>query len=185
MGLKLFRTTGYSTLLMPGEEHVAMHPAWLVLAVSLWLGLACNVELWRVVSRTAGASLVAALTSAALIAAAAGLVLSLLGWRRTVKAAATLLLFAGALVACGLWVQALPIESLWTLAPRRLLPSWPNLLRWQVPVLWVVLGLLPALWVWQKQLRRLTGPQQLRSNLVGMAIAGTVLGAGGVLLPWH
>lgn len=184
MSLRLFRTTGYSTLLYPGETRVATHPAWLVAGVSLWLGLACNVELWRLAAGTSSVTLTRALVSGALVAAASGLVLSLLGWRRTLKATATLLLFAGAVVASGLWVQDLPLEGLWTLPARRLLPAWPNLLGWQLPALLAALGLLPAIWVWQAQLRRLAGPVQLRSNLLGMALCGTVLAAGGILFPW-
>jgi hypothetical protein len=161
-----------------------MHPGWLVLAVSLWLGIACNVELWRMLAGTSSAKPLAAFTSSILIAAAAALVLSIFGWRRTLKGAATVLLFAGALIACGLWAQALPMDSLWTLPPRQLLPSWASLLRWQVPALWAALALPAALWVWQKSLRRLTGPQQLRSNVLGMVFAGAIVLAGG-LLPWR
>lgn len=185
MALRLFRTTGYSTLLMPGEERIAMHPAWLVLAVSLWLGLACNVELWRELAGTGNVGLTSALTSGVLIASAAGLVLSLLGWRRTLKLTATVLLFLGGALACGLWVQGLALDSLWTLPLRRLFPAWPNLLRWQVPALFAALALLPGLWVWNVPVRRLTGPRQLNSNLVGMALSGLILVAAGVLLPWH
>lgn len=185
MRLRLFRTTGYSTLLMPGEERIAMHPGWLVLAVSLWLGLACNVELWRELAGTGKVGITSALTSGVLIASAAGLVLSLLGWRRTLRAAATLLLFLGGALACGLWVQGLALDSLWTLPMRSLLPAWPNLLRWQVPALFALLALLPALWVWNVPVRRLTGPRQLHSNLVGMGVAGAILVAAGILLPWH
>ena len=66
MALKLFRSTGYSTLLMPGEARLAMHPGWLVLATSLWLGLACNVALWRELSGSAmGTGLATALLGGA------------------------------------------------------------------------------------------------------------------------
>lgn len=184
MALRLFRTTGYSTLLFPGEERVSIHPAWVVVAVSLWLGLACNVELWRVAAGTSAAGLASALVSGLLVAASSALVLSVLGWRRTLKASATLLLFLGAIAACGLWVHALPFDSLWTAPIRRLLPGWPNLLRWDVPLLWAVLALVPAVWVWQLPLRRLSGPDQLNSNLLGMGIAGAMLVAGGIFFPW-
>ena len=84
MRLKLFRATGYSTLLMPGEVRTSPHPGWLVLAVSLWVGLACNVALWR---QVAGSPLAAGWPATLLLAAfvtGAGIcVLSLLAWRRT------------------------------------------------------------------------------------------------------
>ena len=47
MSLKLFRSTGYSSILAPGESRVATHPGWVILAISLWIGFACNVALWR------------------------------------------------------------------------------------------------------------------------------------------
>ena len=47
MSLKLFRSTGYASILSPGETRVATHPGWLMAAVSAWVGFACNVALWR------------------------------------------------------------------------------------------------------------------------------------------
>jgi lipid A ethanolaminephosphotransferase len=176
MALRLFRTTGYSTLLMPGEARLAMHPVWLVVATSLWLGLACNVALWRLVLgperdlRTAAASVL-------LIAGGAGAVLSLLGWRRTLKFSATVLLLAGALAACGLWVQGLPLETLWQQRPRALLPGWASFMRWQVPTLMFLLALVPIVSLWNVQVRRLPGPAQLQVN-----VTGAVLGAVAFLL---
>lgn len=178
MGLKLFRSTGYSTLLMPGETRLALHPGWLVLATSLWLGLACNVALWREFSGSAmGTGLGTALLWGLLVAGASGALLSLLGWRRTLKPAVTVLLFLGALFACGMWAQAVPVDGgLWGVRPRALMPGWASLLRWQVPALLVCLALLPSIWVWTVNIRRLPGPAQLRANLAGAA-AGTVVAA--------
>lgn len=174
MSLKLFRSTGYSSILGPGETQVAPHPAWLVLAVSLWIGFACNVALWRTLRSLDGApGLGRALLAGAFIAAACGTLLSLLGWRRTLKRVAGLLLLLAALVAASLWVQALPLDaSLLNQGLRTLLlPSWPSLLRWQFPVLLLALGVLPMLWMAQWRLRRLPGPQQLQAN-VGGVLAG-------------
>lgn len=180
MALRLFRTTGYSTLLMPGEARIAMHPAWLVLATSVWLALACNVALWRVATQPVDPRMLAA--TVALMAGGSGFLLSLLGWRRTLKLAATLLLLAGALLACGLWLQGLPIESLWQQRPRALLPGWASFLRWQVTVLALLLAVPPIVWVWHVPVRRLPGPAQLQSNILGAMLAGAVFVAGVLLL---
>lgn len=182
MALKLFRSTGYSTLLMPGEARLAMHPGWLVLATSLWLGLACNVALWRELSGSAmGTGLATALLGGAVVAGASGALLSLLGWRRTLKPAITVLLFLGALLAGGMWAQALPVDGgLWGVRPRALMPGWASLLRWQVPALLVGLALLPSIWVWRVNVRRLPGPAQLRANLAG-AVAGAAVAAAAAL----
>lgn len=173
MSLKLFRSTGYSSILGPGETRVAPHPAWLVLAVSLWIGFACNVALWRNLRSLDGAlALGRALLAGAFIAAACGTLLSLLGWRRTLKRAAGLLLLLAALVAASVWVQGLPLDR--TLLDQGLrtllLPAWPSLLRWQFPVLLVALGVVPVLWLSQLRMRRLPGPQQLQANIGGMLV---------------
>lgn len=178
MALKLFRTTGYSTILMPGEARQAMHPGWLVLAASLWIGLACNVAVWRLVGTPSPHELRNALSTTCLLGGGSGVTLSLLGWRRTLKLAVTLLLLAASLLACGLWVQELPIDSLWQQRPRGLLPAWPNFLRWQVLVLVGVLAVVPMVWVWNVSVRRLPGPAQLQSNIFGALVSALVFGAG-------
>lgn len=185
MALKLFRSTGYSSILAPGETRLATHPGWLILAIGLWIGFACNVAVWREVRALgAGPGLARTLLAAAFIAAAVATLLSLLGWRRTLKKAATALLLLSALTASCIWVQGLPVDSnLLDRGLRSLLvPTWPSLLRWQVPVLIVVLGLVPMLWVWQLQVRRLPGPQQLASNLTGMLLGLAVMTGTGYLL---
>jgi lipid A ethanolaminephosphotransferase len=182
MALKLFRTTGHSTLIMPGETRLAPHPVRLVLVASLWLALACNVALWRAVASSDAAMLALALKIAGAIAGGSAIVLGLLGWRRTLKPVATLLLLAGAVIACGIWSQGLPIDSLWTQRPRALLPSWANLLRWQVLVLLAMLAVVPVVWVWSLRLRRLPGPNQLNANLLTAGAGAAVLTASVLLL---
>ena len=185
MSLKLFRSTGYSSILAPGETRVATHPGWLVLATSLWIGFASNVALWRALISgvESGRGLGWALTAGVFATAASGAVLSLLGWRRTFKPAATVLLLLAALAACGIWFQSLPLEaSLLDRGLAALLPAWPSLLRWQVPVLLLVLALMPMLWLWNTQVRRLPGPEQLGVNAAGMAAGAAVVAVSGYLL---
>lgn len=178
MSLKLFRSTGYSSILAPGETRVAMHPAWVVLAVSLWIGLACNVALWRALARSSESTpgLAWALTAGACAASAVGVILSLMGWRRTLKPVATVLLLLAALGACGVWIQSLPLDAgFLNQRPSGLLPAWSSFLRWQVPALLVGLGLVPMLWLWSTHPRRLSGPEQLVANVSGMVAGGVVL----------
>jgi glucan phosphoethanolaminetransferase (alkaline phosphatase superfamily) len=120
----------------------------------------------------------------AFIAGACATLLSLLGWRRTLKQTATLLLLVAALAAAGIWVQQIPLErNLFDHGLRGLVvPTWASLLRWQFPALLAGLGLLPMLWVWQLQVRRLPGPNQFASNLAGMVIGlVAMLGSGWLL----
>lgn len=182
MALKLFRTTGYSTILFPGETRLAMHPAWLVLAASLWLAIACNVGLWRLLGGQP-VSPREVLAVAGLLGGGSAVVLSLLGWRRTVKLAITALLLAGALVACGMWTQDLPLQALWTERPRALLPGWATFMGWQVPVLVLVLALIPIVWVWNHPVRRLPGPAQLQVNILGAVLGACAFGGALFSLP--
>ena len=185
MSLKLFRSTGYSSILGPGETRVAPHPAWLVLATSLWIGFACNVALWRHLRAMDGApELARALLGGAFVASACAILLSLLGWRRTLKRVASGLLLLSALVAACIWVQGLPLDrTLLDQGLRQLvLPAWPSLLRWQFPALVVALGLIPVLWLSQLRLRRLAGPAQLQANITGMLIGAAAMVLSGWFL---
>jgi glucan phosphoethanolaminetransferase (alkaline phosphatase superfamily) len=181
MALRLFRSTGYSTLLMPGESRLAPHPGKLIFWASIWLGVVCNVAVWRLLAGDP-AGLRTAVSSSLVIAGTTGLGFSILGWRRTLKPAVTLGLIAGALVASALWTQQLPIETLWHGPSRTWLPAWASLLRWQVLVLVMVLAVVPIVTLWNVSLRRLPGPVQMRVNLTGCVLAALVLGAGLALL---
>lgn len=188
MGLKLFHETGYSSILTPGETRVGLHPAWLVIAVSLWAGFAANVALWRALAGTDG-GMREALATGFLVAGAAAAVMSLLGWRKTLKPVATLVLLAAGLVAASIWSQALPVDA--TLLAQKpsslVVPSWASLLRWQVLAALAGLGFLPAIWVWRTPLRRLPAGEQLAANvmvlLAGLGVAGASAWLLGGVLP--
>jgi lipid A ethanolaminephosphotransferase len=170
MSLRLFRSTGYHSILAPGETRIALHPGWAVLGASAWTGFACNAWLWlAAVGR--GDDGVAALFAGVVIASACGFVLSLACWRRTFKPVATVVLLLAALACAGAWSHGMGLQQAIAARPLQLLPGWAALFGWQVPALLVVLGGVPVLWLWNTQLRRLSGSEQLRANLAGMAIA--------------
>lgn len=181
MALRLFRTTGYSTLLMPGEARIAPHPARLVLWASLWLALACNVAVWRFLGGTVDGR--PALAAVLLIGGGAGVVFSLFGWRRTLKPVITIALIAGALVAAGIWSQQLSVDTIWQGPPRTLLPAWTSFMRWQVLAIVLVLAVVPIVWLWNQSVRRLPGPKQLQANMGGALLAAAFFAAGVFLLP--
>jgi glucan phosphoethanolaminetransferase (alkaline phosphatase superfamily) len=182
MSLKLFRHTDYAqSILSPGETRFAMHPGWAVVAASAWIGLACNVWLWQAL---AGApdQLLPSMAAGLTVTGAAGFVLSLLGWRRTFKPMATLLLLAAAAIAAGVFTQGLGLDAV--LAGKRLLslmPTWASLFGWQVPTLLALLGGAPVIWLWSQHLRRLDGGSQLATNITGMVLSALLL-AGGLVL---
>jgi lipid A ethanolaminephosphotransferase len=170
---------------MAGETRLAMHPGWMILAVSLWAGFVSNVALWRVLAgNDPSHSVIHVLALGACIAGACAMVLSLLGWRKTLKPTATVLLFVAALAASSIWSQALPVDA--TLLDQRpssvLIPPWASLLRWQVSGGLAVLALVPSVWVWQKSLRRLPGPEQLVVTLTGIVLGFAVLAGAAWLL---
>ncbi len=183
MGLKLFHETGYSSILAPGETRVGLHPSWLLLAVSLWAGFAANVALWRALAGTAD-GLSQALATGFLVAGASYALLSLLGWRSTLKPAAILVLLAAGFVAASIWSKALPVDaSLLSQKPSSLVvPSWASFLRWQVLAALAGLGFVPAFWVGRAQLRRLPAGRQLRINLFGLLAGFAVAAASAWLL---
>jgi lipid A ethanolaminephosphotransferase len=181
MALKLFHETGFSTLLQPGETRVTPHPARLVVAASLWVGLACNVAVWRLLAGS-GEGWRATLGSVAVLAGGTAVFLGVFGWRRTLRMALSLVLIAGALFAAGAWSEHLPVSVLWQGPPRTWLPAWTSFLRWQVLALVLLLAVVPIVWLWNFPLRRLPGPSQLRCNIAGAMLAGLILGAGLYLL---
>jgi glucan phosphoethanolaminetransferase (alkaline phosphatase superfamily) len=182
MALKLFRSTGYSSILVAGETRLALHPAWMILGVSLWVGFVCNVAVWR--GLRGSASLAHGLVVAGAVTAASVLWLSVFGWRKTLKPAATLLLVLAALASSSIWSQAWPVDaSLLERPPSTVfVPPWASLLRWQVSATLAGLALVPAVWVSQTAVRRLGGPQQLRVNLLGIGLAVAALAGTAWLL---
>lgn len=186
MSLKLFRSTGYSSILTAGETQAAMHPGWMILAISVWVGFACNVALWQQLRSPVGTgpSLASALAFGALASAACAVVLSALGWRKTLKPAALATLFLAALGVCASWGGAAAAGgSLSALAASSLdLPSWDRLGQWQFWAILAALAILPAIFVCRTKVRRLSGQQQLSVNLTGMFAAGTVLALSAFLM---
>ncbi len=166
MSLKLFRSTGFHSILSPGETRIAPHPGWAVAGVAGWIAFVCNAWLWQALAGRG--ELLQPLLLGVLVFSAVAAALSLLGWRRTFKPLATLALLVAALLASGIWTQDLALAT--ALEGRRLtslLPGWAALFGWQVPTLLALLGLAPVLWLWNKQLRRLSGPAQWKANLAG------------------
>jgi len=184
--LKLFRSTGFPSILTAGEARDAVHPSWIVLATSLWIGFGCNVALWRELGGSGLdiGGLARAIALGAFVAGCVAVVLNVLGWRKTLKPAATLLLFVAALMAASIWGQGLPVDA--SLAERKpstfMIPPWALLLRWQVSALLVVLAVVPTVWLWQVRMRRFSGSRQFNVNLFGVLLSAAVLAASGFVL---
>lgn len=186
MSLKLFRHTGFSSILAPGETRSAPHPALVTALAGLWVALACNAVLWREIAKlptATGHGWGMALAWGLFTGSACALVVSLLGWRRTAKPATTAVLVVAAIVACGIWKRGLPVAAT---PPAQLLAALPSSFQELAdgPLLaaMIVLALVPSIMLWRIPLRRLSGPAQLGVNLTGALAAATLASAAALLL---
>lgn len=174
MALKLFRSTGYSSILAPGESRLATHPAWVIATASLWAGFACNVLLWRVLwSSGEGDTLAHSMLLGTFVAAISAATISVFGWRNTIKPIATIVLLAAAAMGSAIWSLGQGFQAVDAFAAPPF-PSMTSLMHWQTSALMLAVALLPALWIWKVRVRRLSGPAQLRVNLAG-AFAGLAI----------
>ena len=136
-----------------------LHPAWVVLVISLWLASACNVPLWRALAalpeqgslRDWGFALVFGL----IVAAGHAALLSLLAWRLTLKPAVTvLLLMAGGgayfMLAYGILIDADMLKNVL----QTDLHEAGDLLTWRLPATMLALAAPPLLWLYPRPLQR-------------------------------
>jgi lipid A ethanolaminephosphotransferase len=189
MGLKLFRTTGHSSLLDTrtaaawqhrGKVVMGRNPLGLLLIVSIWLGTVGNYALWRTLAglgmlRTAGdyAFFVA---FAIIIIGTLCLLGALLAWPRTIKPLLVILvLVAGAgahfMLTYGVVIDVTMITNVLQTNPAetRDLVS----LRWLVTML-VIAG-VPCVWLWRQKVQRVAWPRQLVRNLVFAVVCAVVV----------
>ena len=142
------------------------------------------MALWRELWAGDRVALARAFALGAFVAAICAVILSVLGWRKTLKPAATLILFVTALTACSIWQQDIPVDANLLRQPLSslLLPSWASMLRWQVATLLAVLALAPAVWLWNTPVLRLPGPQQMSIYMIGTLLASILVDASRFLL---
>ena len=92
-----------------------LHPAWVVVLISVWLATACNVPLWREVAQLPGQGSLRgwgfALAFAIIVAAGNAAFLSLLAWRWTLKPAAALLVVMAAFGAYFMLAYGIAIDA--------------------------------------------------------------------------
>jgi lipid A ethanolaminephosphotransferase len=150
-----------------------------MLAASLWIATVCNLPLWRELLRlpelhsARGAWF--AVCFAGMIVGATMALLSLAAWRWTLKPAITLFLVAAAaggyfMLAYGVVIDpSMMVNALQTDARET-----RDLLSWQFAAAVLVLGLLPAWWIWRQPVRRVPVMRQVLRNgvmlLIGLAL---------------
>lgn len=178
--LRLFRNTEFalsSLFFSPEQQRAATHPAWIIVATSLWIATVCNLALWRALWRLpelhSAHGLWFGIGFAVAIAAATGAILSLLCWRWTFKPTITLLLLIAAagtyfMLDYGVVIDPTMMVNVLQTNPREV----ADLLNWRLAVTVLVLALLPALWLWPRPLRRIGRWRQLR--LVAISLIASI-----------
>ena len=167
MGLKLFRTTEYSSssLFTHTRPQAGLWPATLLIISGLWLAGPGNVALWRAV--VIGTSGTGALLAIALGAGIAGFVcalLSVVAWRGLLKPAVSVLLMLSAI---GAWM-------LLSEPPPAGFEPWSG---WKRVLLVLALFIVPMLMVWRAPVRLVSLRRQFTGNAIILAASLAVLAA--------
>ncbi len=189
MGLKLFRTTGHSSLLDTrtaaawqhrGKVVMGRNPLGLLLLVSVWLGTVGNYALWRTL---AGLGMLRTASDYAFFAAFSIIIIgtlctlgALLAWPRIIKPLlVTVVLVAGAgahfMLTYGIVIDVTMITNVLQTNPAetRDLVS----VRWLVTML-VIAG-VPCVWLWRQKVQRIAWPQQAMRNVMFAAVCTMVV----------
>jgi lipid A ethanolaminephosphotransferase len=180
--LKLFRTTEFalSSFFSPERERAALRPFWVIVVASIWIATVCNLALWQQLGRLSeldnARGVWFGIGFAVMIFAANSALLSLLAWRWTLKPAITLFLLAGAfgtyfMLSYGVVIDTPMMVNALQTNPREV----GNLVSWRMLGYVLVLGVLPAVWLWRKPLKRLGLGRQLLSNIIVLIASCVVL----------
>lgn len=167
MGLKLFRTTEYSSssLFSHTRPQAGWWPATLLITSGLWLAVPGNIALWRAVAiGTSGGGVLLVMALGAGIAASVCALLSLVAWRGLLKPAISVLLI----------LSAVGTYMLLSEAPPAGLQPWAG---WQRVLVVLALFVVPLLLVWRAPVRLISARRQLTGNAIILTVAIAVLAA--------
>lgn len=156
------------------------HPLTLTLLVTLWLTTLANLPLWRQLWQLPEISgwrgLGFGLGFALAIAALTHLLLSLLNWRWLLKPVLTLFLISAASGAYFMWSYGIVIDATMIVNVLQTDPrEAADLLNWRLLLSLLLLGLLPAGWLWRQPVRALGWARQLTLNLASALVSLAVL----------
>ncbi len=189
MGLKLFRSTGYGSLLDTQTAAtwqkqaklgpMGRNPVAMLAVVSLWLATVANLALWRELGRLgqlqSAGGYAFAVAFAAIIFGALCALGALLAWRRSIKPVLVCLCLAAALgmhfmLSYGVVIDTTMIVNVLQTDPR----ETRDLLSWKLLFTVLIVAGVPSLWLWRQNVQRLTWPRQALRNLV-FGTAGCII----------
>jgi lipid A ethanolaminephosphotransferase len=158
----------------------ARHPLSLTLLSTLWLVGLPNLALWRqlyTLPEVAGLrGFLFAIGMAVGIAALTHALLSLMNWRWLLKPVLALFLIGAASGAHFMWSYGVVIDPDMMVNVTQTDPREAgDLLSWRLLLALLVLGLLPAGWLWRQPVRRLGWLRQLGTNALSFAVSALVL----------
>ncbi len=154
----------------------ARHPLLLTLLTSVWLVSLPNLALWRQLSHLPEVSgLRGALFALGLAVGIAGLthaLLSLLNWRWLLKPVITLFLLSSASGAYFMWSYGIVIDANMIVNVMQTDPrEATDLLNWRLLLAILLLGILPAWWIWRQPVQSPRWLHRLGGNLLSGAIS--------------
>ena len=151
----------------------------LVVLSSLWLAVLGNLALWKTLTELSDLTgihgVLFATAFALIIASILASLLSIFAWRYTLKPVITLLLLLAAfashyMLTYGILVDTLMVINVLQTDTREARDQ----LSWQLAVTVLVLGVLPAMWLWRQPMSLLTWKHQLLRNSL-LCLTGLVL----------
>ncbi|EJE48464.1 putative membrane-associated, metal-dependent hydrolase [Acidovorax sp. CF316] len=168
----------HATRPLPSAPPRALHPAWAVLLVSLWLATVCNVPLWREVAALPGQGSLRgwgfALAFGAIVTAGNAGLLALLAWRWTLKPAAALLVLMAAFGAYFMLAYGIAIDaSMLTNVVQTDVHEAGDLLSLRTLLTVAALAGPPLVWLARTPLRRLAPLRQVAHN--GLLVLGSIV----------
>ena len=177
MFLKLFATkkstsqyaSSISNRAFESTASRGIHPSWLIVLTSLWLATLGNVALWQELIRLPEMNDLRALwfgaSFAMLIAALITLLLSLLSWRWTLKLAISLFLLAAAFGGYFMLSYGVVIDSTMMVNVLQTdLRESRDLTSWKMLLTVVGFAVLPMVWLWRVEVKRLSVLRQIGHN---------------------
>ena len=179
-----FGTSNASSTSQPSAQ--GLHPAWVVLWISVWMAAVCNVPLWREVLHLPGNTGVRgwAFLAAFMVLVTAGnaALLSLLAWRWTLKPAAGLLVLMAAFGAYFMLAYGIAIDaSMLTNVLQTDVKEAGDLLNWQLPLTVGALAVPPVAWLVRQPVRAVAPLRHTLHN-AGLFVAA-VLVAVALVIP--
>jgi len=155
-------------------------PLWLMLLASLWIATVCNLPLWRELVRLPelhnARGVWFGLCFVVMIVGATTTLLSLLAWRWTLKPAIALFLVSAA--AGGYFMMAYGVvidPTMMVNAIQTDVRETRDLLNWQLGAAVLLLGILPAWWIWRQPVGRAPALRQVGHNLLSCIVGLAVL----------